>query len=324
MAPRASHVIVGLLGALVILQVFHPFLHVAQHHAATPVTLAMDQSLAGEMRGLQGEFRERYRAELEDVRQEMAALRGDAANTRGEVAQLQAALQRVSNDARRAEVGVEAMAASVRRLETVRTALAAVATPPPPLPPPPAAVSSGERAKKPHLVMLLADDLGWHGVGWRNDEVVTPTLDRLATKEGVRLGQHYAYRTCSPSRSALLSGRLSFHVNQANPNNRVPGGGVEAGFSLLPEILRDRGGYATHFLGKWHLGLGDASLLPTKRGFGSWLGFFAGAEDHWSQRRAEARHDLLDLWIDEDGSGGRPAKELAGTGFGQCWNQSLI
>ena len=84
------------------------------------------------------------------------------------------------------------------------------------------------RGTKPHLIYLLADDLGWHGVGWRNPEVQTPNLDRLATREGLRLSQHYAYRTCSPSRSALLSGRLAHHVNQANPNHRHPGGTIAA------------------------------------------------------------------------------------------------
>ena len=46
------------------------------------------------------------------------------------------------------------------------------------------------RGTKPHIVYLLADDLGWHGVGWRNPEVQTPNLDRLATREGLRLSQH--------------------------------------------------------------------------------------------------------------------------------------
>ena len=84
------------------------------------------------------------------------------------------------------------------------------------------------RGTKPHIVYLLADDLGWHGVGWRNPEVQTPNLDRLATREGLRLSQHYTYRTCSPSRSALLSGRLAHHVNHANPNHRHPGGTIAA------------------------------------------------------------------------------------------------
>ncbi|KAH8061785.1 sulfuric ester hydrolase [Aureococcus anophagefferens] len=50
-------------------------------------------------------------------------------------------------------------------------------------------------------------------------------------------------------------------------------------------LLRREKGYATHFLGKWHLGLGTRELLPTYRGFDTWLGYFAGAEDHWTQRR---------------------------------------
>ena len=204
-----------------------------------------------------------------------------------------------------------APAATLRRdKQPVERKAAAVVQPaakaPPPRDAPPV---SDARGTKPHVVYLLADDLGWHGVGWRNPEVITPNLDRLATKEGIRLSQHYTYRTCSPSRCALLSGRLAHHVNQANPNHRHPGGGVDLGMTLLPQALKAHG-YATHMLGKWHLGLGTSDMLPTKRGFDTFLGFFAGAEDHWNHRRTELRKSLVDLWLDEGGGGG-PARDLA-------------
>lgn len=163
---------------------------------------------------------------------------------------------------------------------------------------------------RPHLFMLLADDVGWHSVGWRNHEVLTPNLDRLATREGVILDRHYVYRACSPSRSSLLTGRLAFHVNQANPSNRLPGGGAAANFTLLPEVL-GRAGYACHMLGKWHLGLGGVESLPTRRGFDSWLGFFAGSQDHWSHVRSEGRAGArMDLWRDD-----APARAEAGSAY---------
>ena len=68
-------------------------------------------------------------------------------------------------------------------------------------------------APKPHVLMLLLDDLGWHDVSWHNAELHTPNLARLKSL-GIELDRHYAYRFCSPSRSSLLSGRLPFHVNQ--------------------------------------------------------------------------------------------------------------
>ena len=90
---------------------------------------------------------------------------------------------------------------------------------------------------------------------------------------------------------------------------RFRAGGVDLGMTLLPQALKERG-YATHMLGKWHLGLGTSDLVPTKRGFDTWLGFFAGAEDHWNHRRTELRRSLIDLWFD-DGRGGGPATQFA-------------
>lgn len=58
----------------------------------------------------------------------------------------------------------------------------------------------------PHVVLVLADDLGWNDVGWHGSEIRTPTLDALGAS-GVRLERYYAQPLCTPSRSQLLSGR---------------------------------------------------------------------------------------------------------------------
>ena len=56
----------------------------------------------------------------------------------------------------------------------------------------------------PHVIFLLADDLGWNNVGWHSNITLTPHLDALASG-GVRLTQHYAQRWCAPSRTALMT-----------------------------------------------------------------------------------------------------------------------
>ena len=66
-------------------------------------------------------------------------------------------------------------------------------------------------ATPPHIVFILADDLGWSDVGWRNSFMPTPTLDRLAS-EGMILNQSYVQPSCSPSRAALMSGRYPYHL----------------------------------------------------------------------------------------------------------------
>ena len=58
---------------------------------------------------------------------------------------------------------------------------------------------------QPHVVYILADDLGWNEVSWNNPGFLTPNLERLAS-DGVLLNQSYVSPKCSPSRAALLSG----------------------------------------------------------------------------------------------------------------------
>ena len=64
---------------------------------------------------------------------------------------------------------------------------------------------SSERVKKPNVIFVLADDLGWGDVSWNNPDMPTSNMARLAA-EGLRLEQSYAQQVCTPSRAALLTG----------------------------------------------------------------------------------------------------------------------
>src|SRR2546425_5749862 len=68
---------------------------------------------------------------------------------------------------------------------------------------PPAALAAGH---PPHIVFLLADDLGWKDVGYHGSEIQTPNIDRMAA-QGVRLEQFYAMSVCTPTRACLMTGR---------------------------------------------------------------------------------------------------------------------
>ena len=70
-------------------------------------------------------------------------------------------------------------------------------------------------AKKPHLIYVIGDDVGWFKMGWHNPDARTPNLDALV-KEGVELDRFYTYKYCSPTRSSFLSGRLPIHNTQIN------------------------------------------------------------------------------------------------------------
>ena len=95
------------------------------------------------------------------------------------------------------------------------------------------------------------------------------------TKDGIRLTHHMAYLYCSPSRRSFLSGRFPNHINTAQAeicSNYLP-----LQFTLLPARLKAVG-YATHMVGKGHLGYMTTDHMPINRGFDSHIGFLAHGE----------------------------------------------
>ena len=123
----------------------------------------------------------------------------------------------------------------------------------------------------PNIVILYADDIGYGDLScYGHPTIHTPELDRMAT-EGMRFTQFYsASPVCSPSRAALLTGRLPLRtgINRVlNPKSR---GGIQANEITIAEALRKRG-YATICIGKWHLGHLEP-YRPLRHGFDHYFG----------------------------------------------------
>ena len=128
-------------------------------------------------------------------------------------------------------------------------------------------------APKPNIVFILMDNLGYGEVGCYGGGIVrgaaTPRIDKLAT-EGTRLLNFNVEAQCTPSRSALMTGRFAIRSG----THSVPiGGGLEGLMQwevTIAELLSGAG-YATGHFGKWHLG-SEQRRLPNDQGFGEWYG----------------------------------------------------
>jgi arylsulfatase B len=125
--------------------------------------------------------------------------------------------------------------------------------------------------RKPHVLFILADDIGWGDVGFNldvaNKEIQTPNLDDLALNHGIHLLRHYVHMTCTGTRTAVQSGRLPVHVQTSLKNPEEPDSGMPRNMTGLAEQLRQQFGYRTHHVGKWDIGLATPKHIPLGRGY---------------------------------------------------------
>ncbi len=129
---------------------------------------------------------------------------------------------------------------------------------------------AADAPKKPNVVVIFIDDLGYADIGpFGATKQKTPHLDRMAA-EGMRLTNFYAAPVCSVSRAQLLTGCYGARVSV--PGVFFPGGanGLNPKETTVAKHLKELG-YATQIVGKWHLG-DQPEFLPTKQGFDHYLG----------------------------------------------------
>lgn len=156
------------------------------------------------------------------------------------------------------------------------------------------AVAAETDVKRPNIVVILGDDLGFSDLGSFGSEINTPNFDALAN-EGVRFTNFYTNPSSSPTRSTMLTG-IDTHLNGLGnmdewtaPNQKgVPGyeGYLSKQLVTLPQLLKDVG-YHTYMVGKWHLGK-TPDLIPAARGFERDFTLLDGAGSYWDMTNVTA------------------------------------
>jgi arylsulfatase len=163
--------------------------------------------------------------------------------------------------------------------------------------------------RRPNIVLILVDDMGFSDIGCYGSEIETPTIDQLAAS-GIRFTQAYNCARCCPTRASLLTGLyphqagVGHMVNNLGP--RPYQGYLRDDCVTIAEALK-AGGYRTMLSGKWHVGgiyarndpddwaVGDPQRpLPPDRGFDDWYGTPAGAGSYFNPKPLYRNHTLVE------------------------------
>ncbi len=165
--------------------------------------------------------------------------------------------------------------------------------------------SSRDTTRRPNVVAIVLDDVGFGQIGCYGSTIRTPNIDALAAG-GIRYSSFHTTSLCSPTRAALLTGR-NHHSNGMGciPDlvQGYPGynGVIPNENGMLSEILKARG-YNTYAVGKWHLtpdyeqsASGPFDRWPLGRGFERFYGFLMGMMDHWHPGALAQDNQFVDV-----------------------------
>jgi arylsulfatase len=173
-----------------------------------------------------------------------------------------------------------------------------------------AASPYADAAEKPNIVLIFMDNFGWGEPGFNGGGIVrgaeTPRMDSLAD-EGLRLTNFNVEAQCTPSRSAIMTGRYAIRSG----NGTVPLGGGVYGLVqweyTIAEMLSDAG-YATGMFGKWHLGR-TKGRFPTDQGFDEWYGIHNSTDEStYYGRPGFAESGVKETYVMEGKKGEEPIK----------------
>ncbi len=145
--------------------------------------------------------------------------------------------------------------------------------------------SSPTAVRRPNVLIIVADDLGFADVGFNGATSPTPNIDRIAST-GTRLDRFYVAAVCSPSRAGLLTGRYP-HRYGIMGDTITPGSdfGLDPREETIADALATAGYARRSFIGKWHLGHRSAAFHPMNFGFTSFYGHYNGAIDYFTHER---------------------------------------
>jgi arylsulfatase len=164
-------------------------------------------------------------------------------------------------------------------------------------------------ADKPNIIYIIVDNWGWADIQIQGGSIPTPRIDTLAN-QGLRMTNFNVESQCTPTRSAIMTGRLPVRSGTHRVTYGLPYGMAPWEYTL-PELLSDSG-YDTGLMGKWHLG-DIEGRLPTDQGFDQWFGIKNTSDEAGYSATPQFDPDIVPqpyIWEGEKGQPSRKVKEF--------------
>lgn len=154
--------------------------------------------------------------------------------------------------------------------------------------------------KRPNIIIILADDMGYSDIGCYGSETQTPNLDELG-RSGVKMTQFYNASRCCPTRASLMTGLYQHQAGVGDMMNtrKEPAyqGYLNQNCVTIAEALK-AGGYTTLMAGKWHIGQAPEHW-PVKRGFDHYFGLIDGASSYFNPTMPYRPKQKLTIALDD-------------------------
>jgi len=155
-------------------------------------------------------------------------------------------------------------------------------------------------AKKPNIIIILADDMGYSDINCFGSDIATPNLNAMAGS-GLVMTQFYNASRCCPSRASLLTGIYQHQAGVGDMVNTRPQpayqGYLNTNCVTIAEALKP-GGYNTYMAGKWHVGTAPEHW-PVKRGFDHYFGLIDGASSYFQPTHPYRPNQKLTIALDD-------------------------
>ncbi len=161
--------------------------------------------------------------------------------------------------------------------------------------------------KRPNIIVIMSDDMGFSDIGSYGGEIATPTLDTLAAN-GLRFTQFYNNARCCPTRASLLTGLYPHQAGVGHMLNKTGQPGFTTGLNgncqTIAELLKPAG-YATYAVGKWHVTNqtkpdGPKNNWPMARGFDRFYGTIHGAGSFFDPSSLVRDNTMISAFADPE------------------------